>query len=121
VDFGDGVARHPTQIYESLFHLGMAGFLARCLASGAFRDRQLQLYLIVYCAFRFGMEWIRPEPAWLFGLTFYQCAALVFAAFLAIQWLAERPIQPGSIHAVPQSKSVPLPESVAATGSIPNA
>src|SRR4051812_17963654 len=36
VDFGDGVLRHPTQVYESLFHLGMAGILALCLWRGLF-------------------------------------------------------------------------------------
>src|SRR4029450_6126480 len=27
VDFGDGIRRHPTQLYEVLFHLTMAGVL----------------------------------------------------------------------------------------------
>src|SRR5437899_2859806 len=30
-DFGDGVGRHPTQVYESLFHLAMAGVLLALL------------------------------------------------------------------------------------------
>src|SRR5437588_10775566 len=33
-DFGDGVLRHPTQVYESLFHLAMAGVLLWLMARG---------------------------------------------------------------------------------------
>src|SRR5262249_57396209 len=75
-DFGDGVLRHPTQVYESLFHLGMAGVLALCLWRDLFSTHRLKLYLIAYGVFRFLTEFIRPEPPWWLGLTFYQWAAL---------------------------------------------
>src|SRR5713101_1823770 len=67
VDFGDGVLRHPTQVYESLFHLLMAGVLLTLIQRGLFRTHRLQLYLIAYGAFRFATEYLRPEPAWLLG------------------------------------------------------
>jgi prolipoprotein diacylglyceryltransferase len=84
---GDGalVLCHPTQIYESLFHLLMAGVLWICIRRDAFRYQQLKLYLIAYCVFRFFVEFIRPEPVWAAGLTFYQWASLVFACALIIQ------------------------------------
>jgi len=90
VDFGDGVRRHPTQVYESLFHVAMAGVLALLLWRGVLRGRQLKLYLIAYGVYRFLTEFIRPEPAWWLGLTFYQWAALALVVGLALQWLAER-------------------------------
>ena len=86
VIFHDDLRRHPTQIYESLFHLTMAGVLFLLARERALSTHRLQLYLIAYCAFRFLTEYIRPEPPWLLGLTFYQWNAIVLAAALAGQW-----------------------------------
>jgi phosphatidylglycerol:prolipoprotein diacylglycerol transferase len=89
VDFGDGVLRHPTQVYESLFHLTMAGVLLWLMGRGLFRTHRLQLYLIAYGVFRFATEYLRPEPAGMLGLTYYQWAALVLVVGPAAQWAWE--------------------------------
>lgn len=94
VDFGDGVLRHPTQIYETLFHLTMAAVLCWIIARGALRLQRLKLYLIAYCCYRFASEFIRPEPPGLFGLTFYQWLALFFAAGLAVHWSIDQRFVP---------------------------
>jgi phosphatidylglycerol:prolipoprotein diacylglycerol transferase len=86
VDFGDGVHRHPTQVYESLFHLVMAIVLWHLLRHGILRCQRLKLYLIAYCLFRFATEFIRPEPRIVGGLTAYQWGAMAMAAMLAVQW-----------------------------------
>jgi phosphatidylglycerol:prolipoprotein diacylglycerol transferase len=85
-DFGDGVLRHPTQVYESLFHAVMAATLLWCIGRGRFRHQRLKLYLIAYAAFRFLTEYIRPEPTVGLGLTFYQWVALAGGAALMMQW-----------------------------------
>jgi phosphatidylglycerol:prolipoprotein diacylglycerol transferase len=90
IDFGDGTPRHPTQLYESAFHLAMAGLLWLLLARRLLVGNQLKLYLICYGVFRFATEYLRPEPAWSLGLTFYQWAALLLAAALAVQWRFDR-------------------------------
>jgi prolipoprotein diacylglyceryltransferase len=89
VDFGDGIVRHPTQVYESLFHLGMAGVLAVLTQRNAIPGHRLQLYLIAYAGFRFVMEFIRTEPAYALGLTYYQWVSVVLGVGLAAQWLYE--------------------------------
>lgn len=90
VDFlGDGM-RHPTQVYESLFHLTMACVLLWLIVGDHLRYQKLKLYLICYCVYRFFTEWIRPEPAFVGSLTFYQWFALIFAAALAMQWWYDR-------------------------------
>jgi hypothetical protein len=89
VDFGDGVVRHPTQVYECVFHLLMAGVLALLTWRGLLRGQRLKLYLIVYAVFRFATAFVRPEPPWWLGLTFYQWAALGLAAGLSVQWLID--------------------------------
>jgi prolipoprotein diacylglyceryltransferase len=90
---GRPVCCHPTQVYESLFHLAMAGVLVVLLLRGLLRRHHLQLYLIVYAVYRFLSEYVRPEPIWLVGLTFYQWAALVLAAGLMVQWIVEERVQ----------------------------
>jgi phosphatidylglycerol---prolipoprotein diacylglyceryl transferase len=87
VNFGDGILRHPTQIYESLFHFSMALVLWQIMSRDALRRQRLKLYLIAYALYRFATEFIRPEPVWWLGLTFYQCAALLLAMALMLQWL----------------------------------
>jgi phosphatidylglycerol---prolipoprotein diacylglyceryl transferase len=86
VDFGDGARRHPTQIYESLFHFFMALALIAIMRRGWFPRQRLKLYLICYFAFRFATEFIRPEPVVWLNLTFYQLVAVFASVGLAIQW-----------------------------------
>jgi phosphatidylglycerol:prolipoprotein diacylglycerol transferase len=89
VDFGDGVPRHPTQVYESLFHLSMAFSLLWLQAHGRLRTHLLQFYLTAYCGYRFLTEYLRPEPPGWLGLTFYQWVCAVFGTALALQWVLE--------------------------------
>jgi prolipoprotein diacylglyceryltransferase len=81
---------HPTQIYESLFHLGMALVIWQLMQRDLLPGQRLKLYLIAYGVYRFLTEYIRPEPAWWLGLTFYQWAALVLAAGMIVQWMVDR-------------------------------
>jgi prolipoprotein diacylglyceryltransferase len=97
-DFGDGVPRHPTQVYESLFHLAMAGVLLWLMARGLLRTHRLQPYLIAYGVFRFLTEYLRPEPDWLGGLTFYQWAAVILIVGPAAQWWSEARRSPHGSH-----------------------
>ena len=89
VDFGDGVRRHPTQLYESAFHLLWAVFLIRLNQRDALRYQRLKLYLLAYCGFRFAIEFIRVEPKWVGQLTYYQVVVVGFAGFLVGQWVID--------------------------------
>jgi phosphatidylglycerol:prolipoprotein diacylglycerol transferase len=63
VDFGDGIARHPTQVYDMLFALAMGALLWRmrhalaCAPGLAFK-----LYLSAYLAWRLLVDGIKPVP-----------------------------------------------------------
>jgi prolipoprotein diacylglyceryltransferase len=89
VDFGDGVRRHPTQAYESLFHLLLVGVLVVFTVRDVIPTHRLQFYLIAYASVRFATEFIRPEPVYAFGLTYYQCACAVLGSGLTVQWWVE--------------------------------
>lgn len=75
VDFGDGIARHPTQLYEALFMVGLATWLywrgRKPYAEGAlFRQ-----FMASYMAFRLAVEFIKPGVP-LGGLTAIQWTCL---------------------------------------------
>ncbi|OLP15848.1 diacylglyceryl transferase [Leptolyngbya sp. 'hensonii'] len=76
MDFGDGVLRHPTQLYE-------IGFLLLLLIFLRTRDRQalrsgdlFKLYLSAYLGFRFLIDFIKPDFHPFFGLSAIQVACL---------------------------------------------
>lgn len=84
IDFGDGITRHPTQLYESIYVLVLATTLHfslrdRTLAAGT----RFRLYFANYFLFRFLVEFIKPRETPLLGLSAIQLASLV-GAILAI-------------------------------------
>lgn len=81
--------RHPTQLYESAFHALAAIGLTWLQGRGYLRGQLIKLYLIVYLAYRFGSEWLRPEPQVLAGLTGYQWAALALLPIFAGLWIRD--------------------------------
>ena len=62
VNFGDGQLRHPTQLYESAFHLLAAVVLVQLQRRQMFRGQLIRVYFVAYFIFRFATEFIRPEP-----------------------------------------------------------
>ena len=87
VNFGDGVMRHPTQIYEFMFHLLAAMTLAWLYRLGKFRGQLIKLYILSYLCYRFLTEFLRPEPVVAGGLTFYQWSTLaLLPVFLCLWW-----------------------------------
>jgi phosphatidylglycerol:prolipoprotein diacylglycerol transferase len=94
---GELIRCHPTQIYESLFHLTMAGLLLHIIHQGTFRYQRLKLYLIAYGVYRFLSEFIRPEPQGWLGLTFYQWVAMGLIVGLSVQWIVDERLKAGEL------------------------
>ncbi len=82
VDFGDGADRHPSQLYESAFHLRAAVVLYQFQRRDILPGRLIRVYFVAYCLYRFLTEFIRPEPGLWLGLTGYQWAALALLPVL---------------------------------------
>lgn len=89
VDFGDGLRRHPTQLYEAAFHASMAALLAWMRSRGLFRGQLIKLYILAYLIYRFLTEFLRPEPAIFAGLTGYQWAAVALVPVFAALWVED--------------------------------
>lgn len=84
VDFGDGVARHPTQLYEAMMLLGFLGYSQLTLT----RHRPgalFQAFMIGYFAWRFAIEFIRVNPISAVGLTYYQVVAAVVLLYYLVR------------------------------------
>jgi len=84
VDFGDGVARHPTQLYEIGFvavAYALATFIPGALRNGV----RFRLFLGLYLAFRVAVDTLKPDPHWLLGLTAIQLACLVGLVYLVCE------------------------------------
>ncbi len=77
VDFGDGIRRHPTQLYEVGFLLLLLVFL-RWRSRFEMRSGDLfKFYLMAYLLFRIAIDFIKPdERPWL-GLSAIQIACLL--------------------------------------------
>jgi len=100
VDFGDGRLRHPTQLYEFIFHLSAAAALAWLKRRGMFRQQLFKLYIISYLVYRFATEFIRPEPRLVGPLTGYQIAALLLMPVFAALWFYDGRLIPSSTQGV---------------------
>ncbi|MCI3923178.1 prolipoprotein diacylglyceryl transferase [Paenibacillus sp. TRM 82003] len=101
VDFGDGVTRHPTQLYEFGFLLALAAALAawkRTAGEALPKGRLFQWFMLSYLSFRFGVDFIKPTPHPYFGFNNIQLAALAGMVYYA--------------RLIVVSAAVPKPQSV---------
>jgi len=82
VDFGDGVSRHPTQVYESIFALGLFAFLCRML----FRPHRVgdvfRAFMVSYSTWRLAIDFLKPEIRFV-GLSAIQRACAGMLAYHA--------------------------------------
>jgi phosphatidylglycerol---prolipoprotein diacylglyceryl transferase len=95
MDFGDGLHRHPTQLYEIVFLIllgvGLRWRLRRGLASGML----FKLYFASYFAFRFWIDFLKPDPSLGLGLSAIQIACAIAVCFL-LGPIFRNPSQPKS-------------------------
>jgi len=81
VDFGDGVPRHPTQLYESAFALALFVFLLVFRRKFSEPGRLFGIFMIAYFTFRFFVEFLRAGDVTPIGLTLAQLASLGVVAY----------------------------------------
>jgi prolipoprotein diacylglyceryltransferase len=102
INFGDGVSRHPTQLYEIMFLLGLVPILYLILRSVSDRGRSshvfvsgdvFKIFMVAYLWFRFLCDFIKPYPKVFLGLQGIQWACLVFLLYYSgnvARWLRSR-------------------------------
>lgn len=79
VNFGDGVQRHPTQIYEILFVIVLAALLIKVSRRPFLEGDLFKMFMVGYFAFRLAIDFLKPEVRVFLGLSSIQwaCAAML--------------------------------------------
>jgi phosphatidylglycerol---prolipoprotein diacylglyceryl transferase len=88
INFGDGLQRHPTQLYEISFLilLGTALYSTKKrlkLANGA----EFKIFIVSYLSFRFLIEFIKPNEFFGFGVCAIQIACIFGLLYYWKVWL----------------------------------
>jgi phosphatidylglycerol---prolipoprotein diacylglyceryl transferase len=83
INFGDGILRHPTQIYESIFMLGMFFYLEKIKDNENIVPGQLfKIIMVCYFIFRFFIEFLRVEPVAFAGITYFQVISIAVIVYM---------------------------------------
>jgi prolipoprotein diacylglyceryltransferase len=108
VNFGDGIPRHPTQLYEVLFVLALGGFLWRRMRRPCVTGDLFKMFMVAYFSFRLLCDFLKPEVRVLFGLSSIQLACIAMLVYYSPEifgWITnaqssgsvpstERPVHP---------------------------
>ena len=89
VNFGDGVRRHPTQLYELVFLLGLAGVLWSMGKRPHREGAVFRAFMVAYLGWRLGIDFLKPQPL-VYRLNVIQWACVAGLVVLAVSELRER-------------------------------
>lgn len=82
VDFGDGISRHPTQLYEILFIWALAAWILRKDGEGGQANGWMfRTYMVGYLWWRLSVDFIKPSDYEVIGMT-----AIQWTCILALVW-----------------------------------
>lgn len=92
VDFGDGIRRHPTQLYESFFAILLLGFLMRLMRRPHRNGDVFKAFMVAYMAWRLAIDLLKPDPRWfvLTGIQWACCCMLLYYAPDISRWILLR-------------------------------
>ncbi len=85
VDFGDGIRRHPTQLYDIAFLALLAGVLWPLRHRFARPGDLFRAFMVAYFTWRLGVNFVKPEPRLAAGLSLIQWAAIGMLAYYALR------------------------------------
>lgn len=89
VDFGDGLHRHPTELYECAF--GLLWFAFTVARPKGDRGVLFDLFIGSYFTFRFFLEFIRTETVVAWGLTAFQFVCVPVVLWTAFKLFRSQP------------------------------
>lgn len=83
VNFGDGIPRHPTQIYEIVF-VCVLGVVIHQVSRKPYVEGDLfKIFMVAYFAFRLAVDFLKPEGRVFLGLSSIQWACAAMLAYYA--------------------------------------
>jgi len=108
VDFGDGIRRHPTQLYESLFALALFFCLVHLLKRPHRNGDVFKVFMLAYFGWRLAIDFLKPEiRVGIFSGIQWACAAMfLYYAGDIRRWLRRvTPAPPLEIEALSSAPS----------------
>jgi len=99
VDFGDGVRRHPTQLYEMFFLAALAGLLGWMGRRPHRNGALFRVFMGSYLVWRLFVDFIKPQPV-VAGLNMIQWACLAGLVAVAVGMLTDRDAPEVSVEPV---------------------
>ncbi len=104
VNFGDGVTRHPTQLYEIMFVLLLAGAIVWASRRDLRPGDRFKIFMVGYFAFRLSVDFLKPDVRVFAGLSAIQCACAAMLLYYArdvMRWA-------GLARQIPASETVTI-------------
>jgi phosphatidylglycerol:prolipoprotein diacylglycerol transferase len=94
VDYGDGIPRHPAQIYEIIFLLGLGAVLWMKRESLAVPGLMFRWFMVAYLSFRLYIDFFKPHWTLFAGLSGIQwgCAIALIFCIYSVMKLSEKPL-----------------------------
>lgn len=108
IDFGDGIRRHPTQLYELLFLLALAVLFYRKMQRPHVQGDLFKMFMIGYNGWRLAIDFLKPDPRF-FGMNSIQWVCLLVLIYYRrdiLRWSAPpcaTPARGGAPTRVPKS------------------
>lgn len=90
VNFGDGISRHPTQLYEIVFVVLLGMVIVSVSRRPHVRGDLFKLFMVGYCAFRLCCDYLKPEVRVFAGLSSIQWACVAMILYYltdVLRWL----------------------------------
>jgi|688.fasta_scaffold202220_2 prolipoprotein diacylglyceryltransferase len=81
MDFGDGILRHPTQLYEIAFLIILLGATFLLEKKKLNEGLLFKIFFISYLLFRFCIQFIKPTPRIYFGLDIIQILSIMVCIY----------------------------------------
>lgn len=96
IDFGDGLRRHPVQLYEILFLACLGAFLLWRIARPRLQGDIFKMFMVSYFGWRLAIDFLKPDPKFLFlnTLQWACCAVLVYYVRDIRRWVGGAQEQP---------------------------
>lgn len=91
IDFGDGVPRHPVNLYEVIFLAALALFIFQREKKGPLANgRRFQIFMVGYLLWRFAVEFIKPVWVLPLGISVIQVAVLSGLFYYGVLYFTQR-------------------------------
>ncbi len=90
VNFGDGVARHPTQLYEIIFAAALGAFLWTRMNREHREGDIFKMFMVAYFSFRLACDFLKPDVRVFMMLSSIQWACVMMLFYYSsdiLRWL----------------------------------